>query len=76
MRKKTYDYTIGELIEMGADIDVHFHDNKNLQEAYNKVKPFTDISSIQRKEYDGSVWVAISNDEPEHENGVSIASFL
>lgn len=75
MRKKTYDYTIGELIEMGADIDVHFHDNKNLQKAYDKVKPFTDVSSIERKEFKGSVWVSISN-EFENNGSLSISSFL
>lgn len=76
MRRKTYDYTIGELIEMGAYINIHFHDSKNLQEAYNKVKPFTDISSIERKENDGTVWVKVSDETEEVGPYVSISSFL
>jgi len=70
MRKKTEDYTIKELLEMGAKVDVYFFGNGNLQNAYDKVKPFTDLSSIEKNQSDNAVWVKVKS---EH---IDVTSFL
>lgn len=70
MRKKTEDYTIKELLEMGAKVDVKFYRNGDLQKAYDKIKPFTDVSSIEKYQSENVVWVKVEN---EH---IDVTSFL
>ena len=73
MKKDIDDLTLKELREMGAKVDINFHGNKNLQDAYNKLKPFTKFGSINKYSHpSGSVWVNIDNDDKR----IYITSFI
>lgn len=62
MKKDIENLTIGELTEMGFWVDVSAFDCKNLQESYNKMKPFTKLSSIEKRSRDGIVWTKVEGD--------------
>lgn len=79
MEKVNFDeLTVSELIEMGANVNIYFYRNGNLQKAYDKLKPFTKYGSIKRKYGDKVTWVEIENESVEivafyrgNENGSS-----
>lgn len=60
---------------LGADnqIDISFHECKDLQAAYDKLKPYVSLGSIEkRSSNNGLVWLQIKNDD----KGISITAFL
>lgn len=59
MKKDIENLTIGELTEMGFRVDVNTFNCENLQESYNKLKPFTKLSGIEKQSYDGLVWTDV-----------------
>jgi len=68
--KNTKLKSIEQIISEGASVDIHFHDCGDLQSAYNKLKPYTDVNSITKHERDGTVWLNIETEK------VSIVAFL
>lgn len=73
MKKDIENLTIGELTEMGFKVSANFHGCKNLQDSYNKMKPFTQLNSIEKVQYDDSRWTRVEGDVNGKE--VSFAAF-
>jgi len=64
--EKIYDLTINDFLEAGVtDVHIYFHRCGDLQTAYNKLKPFTRLGSIEKASRDGSVWLYIETEEVE-----------
>ncbi len=74
MNKNIEDLTIGELTEMGFSVSAMTYWCENLQDSYEKTKPFTELSNIERKQYDGEIWTVVRG----HVNGqeVSFTAFI
>ncbi|HLR42512.1 MAG TPA: hypothetical protein VK067_04605 [Pseudogracilibacillus sp.] len=73
MKKDIENLTIGELTEMGFKVSAIFHGCKNLQDSYNKMKPFTRLNSIERSQYNNARWTSVEGDVNGKE--VSFAAF-
>ena len=68
---KVHDLTIKDFINAGAEsIDIYFHRCGDLQTAYDKLKPYTSLGSIEKESSDGSVWLYI------HNKPIRITAFL
>lgn len=68
---KVHDLTLASFLNDGASgINVYFHDCGDLQKAYDKLKPYTSLGSIEKDSSDGAVWLKIKNDD------ISIIAFL
>lgn len=67
---KVHDLTIGRLLELDGRIDIYFHRCGDLQTAYNKLKPYTSLGSIEKRSSDGNVWLQINDTD------VNITAFL
>ncbi len=48
--KEYGDYTIRELIEMGYQVDIYSHGNKNRQSAMEALSRFDGLSEVEEKE--------------------------
>lgn len=69
--KKVTDYTIQELLDAGAKVDIYFHHCENLQEAHKKIKPLN-IGELETDHLDGGKRVLAN---VKKSNGVSVAAF-
>ncbi len=74
MKYNIENLTIGELTKMGFQVNAYFHNGKNLQDSYKKVKPFTKLSGIRKKSHDGLVWTVVEGDINGEE--VSFTAFI
>lgn len=41
---------IEDLIKRGADIDIYFHHNDNMEDAYTAISPYTKYGKIEKSE--------------------------
>ena len=60
--KSKYDYTIKELIDLGANVTIRFHRNENIAEANEKIELFDDAGELEMDEHDGVFWLKSEGD--------------
>lgn len=74
MKKDIENLTIGELTKMGFKVSARVFRCENLLESYNKVKPFTNLNSIEKNDYDGARWTYVEGEVNGKE--VSFTAFI
>ena len=65
-------HTLNHFVEGGAGVSIHFHRCIDLQTAYDKLKPYTKLGSIEKESVDGYVWLSIESEE----KNIRITAFL
>lgn len=54
------DFTIDDILESDAMVRISFHRCKDLQSAYNKLKPYRHLGKINRYRSDDTVWLHVN----------------
>lgn len=69
--EKVLNMTVGELLELGAKVDISFFVNATLEDAKETLIPFKEMGALEKSNRGGAYWV-----ETKSENGkVSVVAF-
>jgi len=65
------DFTVNDVLESGAKVDITFYDCVDLQTAYDKLKPYRHLGKVERDlAMNGTVWLRI------YSKNIDITAFL
>lgn len=65
------DFTVNDILESGAKVDITFYDCVDLQTAYDKLKPYRHLGKVERDlAMNGTVWLRI------YSKNIDITAFL
>ncbi|GIN73998.1 hypothetical protein J14TS2_44730 [Bacillus sp. J14TS2] len=53
------DLSISELIDKGATIELRFHGERSLRDAYKKIAPFRNLGNIRKGSYNNIQWLRV-----------------
>ena len=53
------DLTISELIDTGAVVELRFHGERNLRDAYEKIAPFRKLGNIRKGSIENVYWLRV-----------------
>lgn len=64
--KDIRDYTVGELLETGAKIEVKYHEVKDKEDAVKKVSVFGGLNRLETNSVENTHWVDATESSKEN----------